>query len=201
MPANHEVFINCPFDKEYKPLLKGMLFILVYLDYKPLISTTKSSANIRVNEIKKLIRRASFGIHDLSRNETPRFNMPFELGLDIGCATYGTPKQRKKKILILDTTKYYFQKVLSDIGGQDIANHNNDPRELIFTIRTWLVNNNSTKKYPPADYIWTAFSQFEFDMNRELTELDYSKRDIEEMPEAEYLEFCNRWIRKFKPGN
>lgn len=132
-----KVFINCPFDKEYRLLLNSLLFTILYLGAEPSISETRSSSNIRINKIKELIAEAEYGIHDLSRcrlkkiSELPRFNMPFELGLDIGSLEYGNRKQKQKKILILEREKYFYQKVLSDISGQDIRNHNDKPIELI----------------------------------------------------------------------
>jgi hypothetical protein len=71
----------------------------------------------------------------MNHGELPRFNLPYELGLDIGCAEYGNKKSRSKKILILEREKYHYQKVISDIAGQDIADHNDDPETLIRKIR------------------------------------------------------------------
>lgn len=137
MAFEKNVFINCPFDKEYTTLLKALVFTLIYLELEPHLSQTSSSSTIRIHQIKQLIRMCKFGIHDLSRNkameegELPRFNMPYELGLDIGATEYGNKQLRTKKILILDTERYHYQKVLSDIAGQDIASHNNDAQTLI----------------------------------------------------------------------
>jgi len=103
MPFQSNVFINCPFDNEYKPLLKSLIFAVLYLDFEPQLSQTISSSSIRINQIKEYIRNSKYGIHDLSRskplkkNELPRFNMPYELGLDIGCCEYGGRKFSKKK--------------------------------------------------------------------------------------------------------
>ena len=86
MPFESNIFINCPFDKKYDPILKAVVFCIVYLQYKPLLSETINSANSRVSGILDLISQAEYSIHDLSRmestqkNELARFNMPFELG-------------------------------------------------------------------------------------------------------------------------
>jgi hypothetical protein len=79
MPFNANVFINCPFDSDYRPLLKALTFTLLYLEFEPLLSQTFSSSAIRINQIKQYIRRSKYSIHDLSRskalkkNELPRF--------------------------------------------------------------------------------------------------------------------------------
>jgi hypothetical protein len=103
MPFESNVFINCPFDNDYKLLLRPLLFTVLYLGYKPRLSQTQSSSDIRINQIKSFIRDSKFGIHDLSRCKPlkvgylPRFNMPYELGLDIGCLEFGSRNLKQRK--------------------------------------------------------------------------------------------------------
>ena len=84
------VFVNCPFDNSYFPLLKALLFTLVYLGLKPQISETTDSGEVRLHKIRDLMLVSKYSIHDLSRmeplkkGELPRFNMPFECGIDFG---------------------------------------------------------------------------------------------------------------------
>ena len=98
MGFDTNVFINCPFDAEYNTLLKPLIYTIIYLDLEPQLSQTRSSAVTRIEQIKKLIKESKFSIHDLSRSkplhhdELPRFNMPYELGLDMGCCEYGGKK-------------------------------------------------------------------------------------------------------------
>lgn len=49
--------------------------------------------------------------------EYARLNMAFELGLDHGCARFGGGQMSGKTILILEETRYDYQKGLSDISG------------------------------------------------------------------------------------
>jgi hypothetical protein len=121
MAFEKNVFVNCPFDEQYRRLLRAMLFTPLYLDFKPQLSTTYSSSDIRVDEIKKRIRKSKFSIDDWSRRDSgvpPRFNMPFELGLDIGCISFGNSQSKKKRMLILDSDRYTYQSFVSDIAGQ-----------------------------------------------------------------------------------
>jgi hypothetical protein len=77
------VFINCPFDNQYFPLLKALFFTIVYIGLKSLISETSDSGEIRLHKIKDLMLESQYSIHDLSRIEPlkdgdlPRFNMPY----------------------------------------------------------------------------------------------------------------------------
>ena len=111
MSFESNVFINCPFDIEYTPLLRPLVFTTIYIDLTPHLSQTISSSNIRINQIKTHIKSCKYGIHDLSRSkamskdELPRFNMPYELGLDVGASEYGGTRLKTKKILILETER------------------------------------------------------------------------------------------------
>jgi hypothetical protein len=203
MPFDKNVFINCPFDKDYTPLLRTLSFVLLYLELEPNLSQTLSSSTIRINQIKQYIKNCKFSIHDLSRSkalekgELPRFNMPYELGLDIGASEYGGKKLQNKKALILETDKYHYQKVLSDIAGQDIANHNNDPKVLTLKVRNWISDNSPGKIIPSQSQIWYAFNQFSADLLTSLSST-YSMSEIEEMPIGDYIKFAKDWLMKFK---
>jgi len=203
MPFNNNVFINCPFDSDYRPLLKALTFTLLYLEFEPLLSQTFSSSAIRINQIKQHIRSSKYSIHDLSRskalkkNELPRFNMPYELGLDIGCGEYGGKKFSSKRALILETERYHYQKVLSDIAGQDIENHNDDPNTLVKKVRNWISANQTEKNILGPSEIWIAYNQFNADLATTLTPT-YTPQDLDEMPIGDYIKFAKGWINNFK---
>ena len=89
------VFINCPFDNEYIALLRPLLFTIVYLGYSPRIASEQfDSGEARIKKICDLIEKSQLSIHDLSRIKSSkeeqfyRLNMPFELGIDIGCRLF-----------------------------------------------------------------------------------------------------------------
>jgi hypothetical protein len=128
------VFINCPFDSEYVPLFESIVFAVHDAGFRPKCARERlDSSEIRLRKIVDLIGASRYSIHDLSRtaldveNELPRFNMPLELGLDLGCKSWST-EHKTKSLLIFDTEKYRFQKFVSDPGGQDIHHHANDPK-------------------------------------------------------------------------
>ena len=202
MPFSNNVFINCPFDNEYKPLLQALVFTVCYLEHKPLISMTMSSSTVRIQQIKNYIRKSKFGIHDISRNnqqssaDLPRFNMPFELGLDIGASEYGSKLLKRKRALILDKDRYHFQKVISDISGQDIEDHANDPKILIRKVRNWF-SNQTDSTIPGPTIIWNAYNQFNADLKSNLSNI-YTDEDFDEMPIGDFIKFANDWTSRFK---
>lgn len=202
MPFDKNVFINCPFDDNFKPLLRALCFELIYLGFQPKLSQTLSSSSIRINQIKEIIRSCKYGIHDLSRSkamkkgELPRFNMPYELGLDIGALEFGTRNLKTKRILILETNRYHYQKVISDIAGQDIENHDDDPKSLITKVRNWFSANFPTSTIAGPSEIWIAYNQFIDDLNTNLS-ATYSKKEIEEMPIGDFIKFSTDWVKEF----
>lgn len=104
----------------------------------------EDSGSTRIDRIYTLIDQSRFGIHDISRIQQdadsglPRFNMPFELGVFLGARRYGSRLQQRKSCLVLEANRYEYQKFLSDIAGQDIRQHGNDPRHAVQAVRDWL---------------------------------------------------------------
>ncbi len=127
------------------------------------MSQTLSSGSVRIDVIKELIENSKYSIHDLCRNisseanQLPRFNMPFELGIDIGAQSFGNKSLKQKRILILETNPYEYQKFISDIAGQDIDSHKDDPKTLLTKIRNWLYRINPNSKFVGATYIWNGY--------------------------------------------
>ena len=87
----NSIFINCPFDDDYLPLLRALLFVARFYNLEVKISSTDlDSKSNRLSRIIALMRESKYSVHDLSRmksgkkGEYYRMNMPFELGLDYG---------------------------------------------------------------------------------------------------------------------
>lgn len=195
------VFINCPFDKDYYiPLLRPLIFSIVYLGYNPRIATESfDSGELRIQKICKLIRNSKFSIHDLSRiqskgkKEIFRLNMAFELGIDIGCRLFKEGKEKNKKCLVLETRRYRIKKALSDFSGSDIKHHNNNPEKLVREVRNWFVE-NGLRNTPTATKIWEDFNKFMADFFQKRKQEGYKAKDLEMMPIPEFITFITGWI-------
>ena len=129
------VFINCPFDEDYWPLLQAMVFAVRICAHVPRCAAeADDSGEVRLEKIIRIIRECPLGIHDLSRKAADpahglsRFNMPFEMGLFLGASRFG---RGRKAMLVMETGRFDYQKLLSDIAGQDIRAHGNDPARMI----------------------------------------------------------------------
>ena len=65
-----QVFINCPFDAGYRPLLQALLFTLLDAGMEPRIALESAdSGQTRVQKLYQLIRDCGLSIHDISRME------------------------------------------------------------------------------------------------------------------------------------
>jgi hypothetical protein len=139
------VFVNCPFDPDYKALFNALVFAVHDCVFVARCALEFSdSGQLRFQKICQLIRECRYGIHDLSRtqldpeHQLPRFNMPLELGLFLGAREFGEPRRHQKACLVLDTHKYRYQVFCSDLAGVDIEAHDNRPSKLVGAACDWL---------------------------------------------------------------
>lgn len=196
------VFINCPFDTRYYPLLRPLLFTIAYLGFNARIALESSdSGQTRIEKICELVRTSKYSVHDLSRlkatkkGEFYRLNMPFELGIDYGSRRFAANRLRNKRCLILEEGAYDYRRALSDISGLDIKNHGNDPIKLVQAIRNWFVETVGLRDVEGPTAIWYRFNAFTSDFNARRLAGGFSKADLNIMPIPEYLRFIKSWIR------
>ena len=204
-PSDFEenVFINCPFDSAYLALLRPLLFTIVSFGFIPKIASERSdSAEQRIDKICSFIEASKYGIHDLSRlksakkNEFSRHNMPFELGIDYGSRKFGGQYFSAKKFLVLEKERFDFSRALSDLAGIDIKNHNDDPEDLIRTVRNWFVETVAIKSATPPSIIWNNFNEFMADFDADRRKEGFNEKDIYEMPVPEFIYHISAWIEK-----
>ncbi|HET6975979.1 MAG TPA: hypothetical protein VFI24_06635 [Pyrinomonadaceae bacterium] len=195
------VFINCPFDEEYKLLLQPMLFTLVYVGLFPRLASEKSdSLEQRIEKILRLIKECKYSIHDLSRlrsqkaMEISRLNMPFELGIDYGCRRIAKNYLCTKRSLILEKTPYDIQKALSDLNGADIKSHNNRPVQAVRALQHWLIETVGLKDIESPSIIWAKYTEFDSDFYKRHKAQGYTKRDLRVMPVPQYIRFIKQWV-------
>lgn len=194
---DRNVFINCAFDAEYVPLFRAIVFTVQDAGFRARCAMEESDAGrVRLDKILGIIDACRYGIHDISRTELdpvnalPRFNMPFELGLDLASRRYGKAHHERKVYLVLDREKYRYQKYLSDIAGQDISAHENSPAKVIETVRNWLRTESHLTNIPGPKAITQRHRRFE----DELPEVCAKARlDADTMPFAELTNLIFVW--------
>src|SRR5215218_5102889 len=113
---DRNVFINCPFDEWYQPILHAMIFTVHDCGFLARMALeVEDGGEVRITKIKRIIRECRYGVHDISRVEPdagsglPRFDVPLELGLFLGAREYGSREQKTKRSLILDAERYRYR--------------------------------------------------------------------------------------------
>jgi hypothetical protein len=174
------VFINCPYDENYRPNMHLLIYMVCKFDFEPQLSGLYSDNDDRMNKIVGLIKDSEIGIHDISlmelddQNSLARFNMPFELGIDYAHKKLINPSN---KLLILEKTPYLSKKALSDLSGTDIVAHKNDPEEIIKSVRNFFISlyNMKNVKYQAAIRIEYQ-TNFEYWLREKLKNLGFPKK-------------------------
>ncbi len=196
----NNVFINCPFDADYQPLLHGILYCAMYLGFNPRIATERAdSAENRLAKIVGLIRESKYSIHDLSRSQARRkgehyrLNMPFELGIDYGSRQFGGTEFAEKSILVLEEKSYATQRALSDLAGCDVQSHGGDVAKAVLKVRNWFATQSSAK-IDGAELIVAKFTEFETALYEQLKARGFSDDEVRNHQTAERLEAMRQWF-------
>jgi hypothetical protein len=194
-----DVFINCPFDDTYKPIFDAIVFAVHYLGFVARCALEVDDASeARLAKITRIIKRCTYGIHDISfvgldaGTSLPRFNMPLELGLYLGCKFFGSESQQRKGCLILDSEPYRYRASMSDISGQDIHTHKGEPERAITEVRNWLANVSKTKGLPGGAEIAGRYARFVKDLPNICKKL---KREPKNLTFADLSEMVEIWLK------
>jgi hypothetical protein len=193
------VFINCPFGGDYKPIFDAIVFAIRDLGFEARSALEfDDAAEVRLAKIERIIEECHYGVHDISnvrldaKTGLPRFNMPLELGLFLGCKRFGARRQRDKVCVILDSDPYRYQKFISDIAGQDIHSHGGTYQRAITEVRDWLANVSKRKLLPGGAAIVGRYVRFRDDLPALCTALD---RQPETLTFADLSEMIGLWLQ------
>lgn len=190
------VFVNCPFDDDYKPSFEALLFTIQSNDFRPRCALEENDAgDIRYEKLCRLIQACDRSVHDLSRIELgshglPRFNMPFELGLFMGARRFGGKRQRSKSALVMISQPYRLPVYLSDLAGNDPEAHHNRPKEVIRIVRRYLHARPDGTPLPGAARILERFNNFKAALPSLATALEIATDEVD--PFREYRTYI--WL-------
>lgn len=161
------VFINCPFDDDYKPCFEALIFTITASGYRVRCALEENdTGDIRFDKLCRLISESDKSIHDLSRTQLgatglPRFNMPFEFGLYQGATRFGGTRRRMKTALAMVETPFGLPAYMSDVAGSDPAVHHGKPDEVIRIVRAYLHRSPDGNPLPGAAHISIEFKRFQ----------------------------------------
>jgi hypothetical protein len=129
------VFLNVPYDLRFKHLYIAYIVGLTELGLRPTATLAIPGGEARLDRIFELIQTCRYSVHDLSRVEmsrtppaTPRFNMPFELGMVVAWTKL---HPERHTYIACESVNRRVQKSLSDMAGTDFNIHNGTPRGVM----------------------------------------------------------------------
>jgi hypothetical protein len=118
-----DVFLNIPYDSKFQNLCLAYICGISALGFVPRATLEIAGGSRRLDRIFRLIQDCRYSVHDLSRVEldkkrppTPRFNMPFELGL---CVAWERIGNEKHTWFVYESRNRRLAKSLSDLNGTD----------------------------------------------------------------------------------
>ncbi len=134
------VFLNIPYDDEFRSLYVAYIVGLTNLGLVPHIASEIPGGARRLDRVLALIKSCRYSIHDLSRVElsaspqgTPRFNMPLDLGMTIAWADL-YPKRHT--FFVFESEPYRIQRSTSDLNGTDAGIHQGTPGGVLSELRS-----------------------------------------------------------------
>lgn len=201
-----DVFINCPFSRDYDTNFKAIVFVVIRSGFNPRCAREDDDGgDIRYEKICRIIAECKFGVHDISYTglydgpegdpdfPLPRFNMPLELGLFLGAKKFGGDAQANKKVVVFDRDEYRFRKFISDISGSDIKAHNNNPETLIITLAAWLRQMSQRRTVPGQAAMLAEYRSF----NQALPVMCEALALLpEEVEYHDYVWMVREWMRQ-----
>ncbi len=134
-PNPYGVFLNVPYDEEFKRLYIAYIVGLYQIGLVPHLASEIPGGARRLDKIFELIQSCRYSIHDLSRVElsvvppaTPRFNMPLELGMTI---TWANLHPGRHTWSVWESEPHRLLRSASDLNGTDPCIHNGTPEGVL----------------------------------------------------------------------
>jgi len=158
-PTPNAAFLNVPYDKTFEPLFLAYVAGLCGFGLVPRATLEIPGGSRRLDRIFELISGCQYSFHDLSRVEldkklppTPRFNMPFELGLVVA---WTKANRRRHDWFVFESENRRLDKSLSDLNGTDPYIHRGRPTGILRSLTNALVRN---KRQPTVTQLEKIFS-------------------------------------------
>ena len=140
----NSAFLNVPYDERFEDLYLAFIAGLTAFGLVPRATLEIPGGTRRLDRIFELITSCQYSFHDLSRVQldrkrpkTPRFNMPFELGLVAGWLK--TSRRSDHTWFVFEAVRRRLPKSLSDLDGTDPYIHDERPQGVFRELGNALV--------------------------------------------------------------
>ena len=164
----NSVFLNIPYDASYEGMYLAFIGGLSAFGLDPRASLEIPGGQRRLDRIFALIQTCRYSVHDLSRVQldlapppTPRFNMPFELGLAVAWAALGGPGVHTW--FVFESRERRLEKSLSDLRGTDANIHGGTVRGVFRELGNALVQ---TQHQPTVGQMEAIYSDLRRQVRR-----------------------------------
>jgi hypothetical protein len=170
--GQESAFLNIPYDRRYESLYLAFIAGLCAFGLKPRATVEIPSTRRRLERIVELIRECQYSFHDLSRVQldrhspaTPRFNMPFELGLAVGWSLGANPKHQW---FVFESRQHRLEKSLSDLNGTDPHVHDGTARGVLRGLTNALTRKIHDPNLTELDAIYRDLSRAAHEVRLEM---------------------------------
>ena len=102
-------------------------------------------------------------------------------------------RQQQKVCLVLDSEPYRYQQFISDIAGQDIRAHGNDPTQVIRIVRNWLQSASKRTNIPGGAEVSRRYGLFRRDLPVMCGELRLRE---DEFTFIDLCQLIEMWLRR-----
>jgi hypothetical protein len=171
-PRSRDVFLNVPFDSEFEPLFLAFIAGLSGFGVSPRTVLEIPGSQRRLERIFALLQRCPYSFHDISRVEldrtpppTPRFNMPFELGLAVALSVRATSGHHW---FVFESKNFRQQKSLSDLNGSEVYIHEGEPIGVLRAITNALANSEIRPTVAELQVIYLDLKEYSVELRKQL---------------------------------
>jgi hypothetical protein len=155
-----EVFLNLPYDSKFQNQYVAYICAVRAFGMDPRVTLEIAGGARRLDRIFSLIQGCEFSVHDLSRVEltgtkprTPRFNMPFELGLAVAWEKLHPGRQ---VWFVMEGLNHRLAKSLSDLNGTDPYIHGGTIEGIFREVGNAFVR---PRKQPSVPLMWKVYRE------------------------------------------
>jgi hypothetical protein len=163
----HSVFVNCPYDQEFRPLFDAIVFSAICCGFIPRCAIESGSASLsRMDRIVHAIRASKYSIHDLSRcrgeGETnfARFNMPLELGMAMAERFGDHQGTDGHDWLLLVPKGHTYTRFASDLAGYDPSEYDGSVQTIVPVVMAWLATRQDAVRCPAPQAVLGMLPSF-----------------------------------------
>jgi hypothetical protein len=154
------VFINCPYDADYRPVFDAVVYATLCCGFLPRCAIETGCAAVpRMDRITQAILSSKYSVHDLCRcrgegdANLARFNMPVELGVSMA-QRFGPNGAENHDWLLLVPEGSQYVRFLSDLAGFDPKENDGTVETIIPAVMSWLATRPDAVRVPtPAEVL------------------------------------------------